>query len=78
MLSEYQIDTMDFTLNRCNSDITYHGSRHLLAEINSNANLRVNANIINNVAKGILKGAVDNKWKKIFWEKSSVEPALLR
>lgn len=78
MAFEYQLDTMEYAINHYNSDRFYYEPRILLGEINTNANLRGNANTVNNVAKSILKGAVENKWKKIFWEKSSIEPALLR
>ena len=67
----YQVESMEFIFDyssQCQNRI----SRSLLTEQNSN--LRG----ANNAVKTIIKSAVDNKWKKIFWEKNAVDPSMLR
>lgn len=55
--------------------IDHNGISRLLS---TETNFNLKGTTTNNVAKTIISKAISDKWKKIFWEKSSVDPAMLR
>ena len=74
-LYQLEVDSMEFICDyssQCANISPNMMSRSLMTEQNSN--LRGS----NSAVKTIIKNAVDNKWKKIFWEKNAVDPSMLR